>query len=205
MAEFSAQIIQDALNNLSECKLSITPSEQAYARGYPALVALGSRLAPDDENSVIALAYAAYGWMPTILKRLPDPEQSSAIGQLVGELRKSELSKVPELLTKQKGCLQVINGSVVGVSKFLHFCVPQKVPIWDSRIGKIFDCKWEYQVNNIDNFLSYVGSMAEFQNSDIFCVPEKLLTALDENGIDVKYISALRIVELCLFLEGKSR
>jgi hypothetical protein len=204
MSCFSKQTIQDAVQKLSERPLSIGARELEYARGYPALVALASRLKPEDENAVIALAYAAYGWMPTVLKKLPDSIQIKALGQLIGDLNASD-SEVLFLLQERRDILQSINGSVVGVSKFLHFCIPKKIPIWDSRIGKIFGCNWGYQVNNVDNFLSYVKVMGEYLKSEECCIPAKLLSTFNESGIKLHEVSTIRKIELCLFLEGGFR
>ncbi len=204
MPMFSAQVIEDALRQFSERELSITDSEGEYVRGYPALVELAGRVMPGDENSVISLAYAAYGWMPTILKKLPDKDQVKALGELVKDLRKID-SGALSLLKEKRNILKAINGSVVGVSKFLHFCAPQKIPIWDSRIGKIFDCHNWNLVNNIDNFLAYVKAMDEHQKNENFVVLDKLLAEFKKAGIDFSRISPLRKLELCLFLEGKFR
>lgn len=203
---FAKKVIQDAILAFSKRPLSIGASEREYFRGYPALVALASRLKPYDENAVIALAYAAYGWMPTILKKLPEKAQAERLGKLIGDLSGS--LDVVSLLNDNKADLQAINGSVVGVSKFLHFCVPDKIPIWDSRIGKIFGCKWDYQVNNIDNFLGYVRVIGEYEKgeqSNLTNKPKPWDKALEALGIEIQGISTLRKIELCLFLEGKFR
>jgi hypothetical protein len=163
---------------------------------------MGRDLDTENEHSIIALAYASYGWMPTILKSLPDSNQAALLGKLVTTLRSSKIDEVVSSLCENHELLQSINGSVVGMSKFLHFCVPEKIPIWDSRIGKIFGCRGPYQVNNIKNFLSYVKIMVAFDGRGTMELPASLDKVLAETAPPGVMISNLRKLELCLFLQG---
>jgi hypothetical protein len=198
MANFTDNIICSTIQEFDKKEIKVTDSDREFLRGYSALIELACRSDLGNENEVIALAYAAYGWMPTMLKRLPGKIELSQLKDLVGHLREPS-SDVVCLLKRHQSLLRSINGSVIGISKFLHFCAPRKIPIWDKWVAKVFECNQWNQINNEDNFIKYVGVMNQYVDSGRFSVPEWL-----ELECYVTNNSMLRKLELCLFLGGRS-
>lgn len=48
---------------------------------------------------------------------------------------------------------KVVNNSIVGVSKLLHFISPEVYTIWDSRVASYLEVK---DINNVQNFCNYL-------------------------------------------------
>ncbi|WP_280349922.1 hypothetical protein [Pseudomonas sp. BN414] len=104
---------------------------QSYIRAYPHILAsLRSRQVLDEQDFVCG-AHMVYGWMPTILEI--HASESLDVRNGVALLNKASA----------EGCLsedeierlaQLVNRSVVGASKLLHFVNPEAFAIWDSRI-----------------------------------------------------------------------
>ncbi|NND23336.1 MAG: hypothetical protein HKN86_01450 [Acidimicrobiia bacterium] len=100
-----------------------------------------------------------YGWMPTI------PYQNKKFS----EITKTELSLLLKVydhagdngITKSEleQIIPFVNNSIVGLSKMLHFINKDRYAIWDSRIAKVFGLNYNYQVNNIDQYLIYNEAM----------------------------------------------
>jgi hypothetical protein len=97
--------------------------------------------------------YFTYGWMPTI------PEiKIGNIDRLITSLNRV---KKGDYLTENdleflKG---VVNNSIVGASKLLHFIRPDTYPIWDSNIAGYFSKSRKphaYEVNNVQAYIGYI-------------------------------------------------
>mgnify|MGYP001234675850 CR=1 FL=1 len=97
--------------------------------------------------------YFTYGWMPTIPEiKLEDSERLINCLNLV---KSGNILPVDDL-EFFKG---VVNNSIVGGSKLLHFIRPDKYPIWDSNIAGFFKTDGKlhaYAVNDIRIYRSYM-------------------------------------------------
>lgn len=94
-----------------------------------------------------------YGWMPTIFEFCTNQfEEALAI------LNNAKKGKIPtkEELAVLKGLL---NNSLVGTSKLLHFVNPSIFAIWDSRVYRYLTGKepHDYRIGNFESFLSYLS------------------------------------------------
>ncbi|WIW43910.1 hypothetical protein ML401_20580 [Bradyrhizobium sp. 62B] len=78
--------------------------------------------------------------------------------KLLADLSLVKLDGVAATLTKhvETGALRAVNNSTVGTSKLLHFFFPEKVPIWDSVLGKSFGLVHDYEWSREDRFIKYV-------------------------------------------------
>jgi hypothetical protein len=100
----------------------------AYLRSYPEFLRYFQELPSINYHHLIIAANFAYGWMPTTLRFKSDRFDEAVI--LLNR------AKAGELLTDEDlWCLiHLINNSMVGVSKLLHFVNPEQYAIWDSRV-----------------------------------------------------------------------
>lgn len=168
-----------------------------YIRSYPHLVRFFQGRTTITESDVVCGAHMVYGWMPTILELHPDPE-------------KLDLQRAAEVLTRARveeqmdlevlnglGCL--INNSIVGASKLLHFVAPNHFAIWDSKVYSFVHGSksrpHNYRVNSAEEYLTYLGRLRDLSKASRFgafhaSVQKKL-------GYDV---SPLRSLELVMFL-----
>jgi len=93
---------------------------------------------------------------------------------------------------------KIVNNSIVGVSKLLHFVNPNYYLIWDSRVARYFQIK---NVNNIDNYLKYLD----------FChsLSKNLLDKVYHNICVIepsfKKATKLRTLEFIFFNLGKTK
>lgn len=178
--------------------LVYVPQLDSYIESYPYLTSHFSNKTVIEPSDVVLGAHMVYGWMPTIL------------GLDTGAVRGASLQQVAVLLTLAKSRdlnadeLQsvkgMVNNSIVGVSKLLHFIEPTRYPIWDSRI--YFFCHGKaghaYQVNNIDAYLSYRSRLVELMSHPRF--------ADFHASVNTKIgypVSGLRALELIMFLAAR--
>lgn len=106
-------------------------SDDPYIASYPHLLAFFEPKAAFNSTDVVCGTHMVYGRMPTILELYPDVERC-------------DLMAAAAMLTKAKhgsgldaweieALAGLVNNSVVGVSKLLHFVAPHNYAIWDSK------------------------------------------------------------------------
>ena len=100
-------------------------------------------------SDLIIAANFTYGWMPTILDF--KARNFAECAQILDRSRAEKLLEDEELLRLAR----LINNSLVGTSKLLHFANPEVYPIWDSRVCK-FLTGTTYPVNRFLVFRAYV-------------------------------------------------
>ncbi len=149
-----------------------------------------------------------YGWMPTIFhfKSLETTKLEEAL-TIINKYKDSESieTEEPEDLEKLK---ELLNNSIIGTSKLLHFINPDKYAIWDSRVHAFIRKNYEdsgigYEPNNTKNYLKYIQLLNEIKSYPNFKTDfyKPLKDAIKE-----KYnykISQLRAIEMILFLSSK--
>lgn len=138
-----------------------------------------------------------YGWMPTVLSLYPIApliDFSSGANLLnkaksTGSLLNSEIEKLAS----------VVNNSLVGTSKLLHFVSPQKFPIWDSKIYAFLfnEAPSSYRVNRIAKYRRYLEHLDQLQQDTRFT---SFHTSV--NGKVGYQVSKLRALELIMFLNA---
>jgi hypothetical protein len=106
--------------------------ENSYIIAYPYILVHFQSLNDFTERDFVCGAHIVYGWMPTVLDL--NPAKSSINFRRGGELltqarRDGNLSD-----TEIQQLAGLVNRSLVGVSKLLHFTAPNAFAIWDSKI-----------------------------------------------------------------------
>ena len=136
--------------NLANC-LERDNEEDGYNKSYYHFVKYFERKDKITEHDLVIGANFTYGWMPTILNFKLD-EFSSAIS-ILNQAKGSERISDAQLYTLKK----LINNSLVGVSKLLHFINPNVYAIWDSRVCNFLTGKSHaYKVQKIELFWAYL-------------------------------------------------
>jgi hypothetical protein len=120
------------------------------------------------------------------------PEQGAQLltrAKRTGELTNEEIASLASL----------INNSLVGTSKLLHFVAPENFAIWDSRIYRfLFErTPHVYRVRSVELYREYLETLAQLRSDSRFpsfhrSVNEKL---------DYP-VSTLRAIELIMFLNA---
>jgi hypothetical protein len=173
------------------------PTDSSYIVSYPYLRNFFAGKARFEVEDIVCGAHMVYGWMPTALDLYSNPPNIS-------------LQAGADLLTKAKiqGSLlegeieilaSLVNNSVVGASKLLHFALPTSFAIWDSNIyAFIFQEKaHHYRVNCASPYKSYLGQLELYRLDARF--PQFHESVNKKIGYDV---SGLRALELIMFLNA---
>jgi hypothetical protein len=140
-----------------------------------------------------------YGWMPTILELHPGPPGLDFNGGAKLLTRAKHNEALSDNDIDSLSCL--INHSLVGASKLLHFVAPSKFAIWDTKVyAFVFEEKpYNYRVNQIANYRHYLNKLAQLQSDPRFGA---FLRAVNKKiGYDV---SPLRSLELVMYLNPDS-
>ena len=189
---------------LSGLKTAIGRSKSSYLDAYGAMVSSAKKLAHSgDADAFVAVAYMAYGWMPTILDTF-GPKTTEPDGrnwqEIIEKLQNAgqtgfkarSLNDADHLIDRLDD-RSLVNGSWVGFSKFLHFINPECFPIWDSRVAMHWaaeqpahwhNSKWAYRA-----YLKFC--FAELETEAVSAV---------KSVLDAPEISDMRALELALFL-----
>lgn len=144
------------------------------------------------EQDLIIGANFTYGWMPTILN-FKSKKFVLAVS-ILNSARSSNRISDEDLLT----LVTLINNSLVGVSKLLHFVNPNVYAIWDSRVCNFLTGKsYNQKVQNIDLFWSYLD-LCKRVSAD----PE--FVSIHRNYIKkIKFkITPMRTVEQIMFINS---
>lgn len=175
-------------------KQEYSPSN--YEISYPYFVDFFKNKKEITERDLIISANFVYGWMPTILKLNKNSKEYSIenlIKDSVKILNKIHYSN--KALEKEdiETLMKLINNSVVGVSKLLHFINPEKYPIFDSKISKYLNVKI-----NPKNYIDYVSKCNELITSSNYENIHKRY--LEKTRQDKSKITKIRSLENLIFL-----
>jgi hypothetical protein len=171
--------------------------ENSYILSYPHILAYFQSLNDFSAQDFVCCSHIVYGWMPTVLDLYPSQSNIN-------------LQQGAELLTsaKQQGHLndidieqlaRLVNNSLVGASKLLHFTSPNNFAIWDSKIYFfIFNEKpHNYRVNRISNYREYLSRLKNILQKPGFDLFHSSINA--KLGYEV---TPFRAIELIMFLNS---
>lgn len=163
----------------------------------------------ETKEDFIKLIAFAYSWMPTIPKKVKLNIQSKdwrEYKQLIDKLKRSrkvdkQVVILDELFEK---IVPVINNSIVGTSKVLHFIAPKKVPIIDSNVITA----WNALFNPEDK--------KDLNNNAIVTLPKKMGSSKNQQKLYLGYYTnihkwtaavssniTIRDIEILLYKYGK--
>lgn len=164
--------------------------DDSYLRSYQALAKHFDSVYTFDVDTFIVAAHAIYGWMPTILELTieADDHLSRAVSALNRARR--EFFRDDEL----DHLVRVVNNSLVGVSKLLHFASPDRFAIWDSNVYQfVFEKKpYHYRMNSTKEFADYHETLRRLNADSRF--PALQLAVNEKLNYVVKPFRALELV-----------
>lgn len=175
------------------------PESDPYIAAYPALRDYFNCLKEIKADDVIRGAHMVYGWMPTVLSlntSTPDEGRLERAATMLNSARRGIDLKMGDLAALAK----LVNNSVVGASKLLHFAAPDFYAIWDSKVCRFVtgsDRTYHQQVNDVQKYMTYIERLKVLQkHRDFKGFHAKVNTK-------VKYeVSPLRALELVMFLNA---
>ena len=181
-----SEIIQDGL--------SLTIEQNSYLNSYPEFLRYFEKIEQITKHEFIIGVNFSYGWMPTIFEFKSENFEEVVI--ILNRVKGGLIPTVDELNILKT----MINNSLVGTSKLLHFINPSLIPIWDSRVYKYLLGRNPSQNSISDpiNFLDYV----RYCNSVIQEVRFPFLNNYLEMHVGYE-MSPMRIVEIVMYLNGR--
>ena len=94
----------------------------------------------------------------------------------------------------------LVNNSLVGVSKLLHFIAPHRYPIWDSRVAAYLYPNLPYARMNLPStYETYAAACAEVVGDPAFAPAHESI-----NRKIGQPVSALRAAELVMYTGGRA-
>jgi len=169
---------------------------QSYYLSYPEFLKYFSDLKTITRHNLTIGINFTYGWMPTIFDFRSDKFNEALI--ILNEVKKGNKLTADNLVLL-KGLL---NNSLVGTTKLLHFIKPDNFAIWDSRVYRYLTGK-EPHDNRIGNYNTYLDYLT-------FCdylTKQKEFNSLQKNiEKQVGYsITAFRVAELIMYSNGAKK
>ncbi|MDD3769374.1 MAG: hypothetical protein PHV10_02055 [Sulfuricurvum sp.] len=139
------------------------------------------------EEDLIISANFTYGWMPTILNF-----KSNKFNECVDILNVSKTKNRLEY-EEIKTLKTLVNNSLVGTSKLLHFINPDKYAIWDSRVCKFLsNVTHKYFIEQIDIYFSYLDICKELtQKQDYDFIHQRYIQCVGHDATKMKSIEQL--------------
>jgi hypothetical protein len=178
-------------------KTSSINSKDSYIISYPYMIAFFASKEVIRAEDLVCGAHMVYGWMPTILELYTDKGNLN-LGQaaeLLSRVKKGGGITDGDMTELSK----LINNSLVGASKLLHFVSPDNFPIWDSKVFMfVFNTRpHNYRVNKTENYRKYIEVLSRLQEDPRF---ESLHNSMNQKiGYEV---SSLRALELVMYLNA---
>ena len=175
-------------------RLSVKRSDLLYIRVYPSFVGFFRGREKLTASDFVIAANFTYGWMPTILKLCGTDVDWKKAAELLTSAKSTRM-KSGEI----KFLKGLVNRSLVGVSKILHFVNPNEHAIWDSRVYRYLTGEEPYyhRVSDVEKFLRYLEICDEIAGwPDLPVEIERLSRKI---GQDLK---PFRAIELTMYVNG---
>lgn len=176
---------------LNDAEKIVFTENDSYINTYPEFIKYFDQINPGNinEHNLVVASHFVYGWMPTII-RLDLKEKKEAL-RLLNDVRGGHQLSEIELNSLKK----VVNNSLVGVSKLLHFINPKDYAIWDSKIFKyLTDKKSTYGIGKPKLYLNYLEEIKKISKHKNY---NKLHTII--SGYFDYEIHPTRAIELTMF------
>jgi hypothetical protein len=161
----------------------------SYIISYPHFIQFTQEKETLELQELTIAANLVYAWMPTVF--VWKNNNFDRVLELLNDVKKNNVELTKDEFNEVRS---LINNSVVGTSKILHFINPTLYPIWDSKIN-VFLGGIKKETNNTDHYFEYLNI---FRKLDL--ASEKSLIA-DGISAQVGYqVSFARAFEMVLFM-----
>lgn len=177
-----------------DCAHVPTPKPGSYEVSYPEFLEYFRAVPSLTKHHLIIAANFSYGWMPTILDFRSDA-YDDAVGYLE-RARQSDDLEPHELFALSR----LVNNSMVGASKLLHFASPSNYAIWDSRVAKYLGASPILGVRSGEQYAAYNDCCRSI------CGRPEASTVADRVGEVIGYrVHPMRAIELVMYHGGVAK
>lgn len=173
------------------------PRDNSYIVSYPHILDHFQSITEFSKRDFVCSAHIIYGWMPTILTlnlgnspiNLQRGAELLTQAKRTGQLADNDIEQLARL----------VNNSLVGVSKLLHFTTPNGFAIWDSKIYSFVfeETPHNYRVNQLVKYREYMSRLDEIKRRQGFQAFHESVKS--KVGYEV---GSLRAIELVMFLNS---
>ncbi len=180
---------------------TLVDPKDSYIISYPHILKYFQGIDKFSVEDLVCGAHMIYGWMPTILHL--HPNEVSLEGGVVILKKVKESGYIPGKYNDLEKLAKLVNHSLVGASKLLHFVAPEKFAIWDSLIYTyVFNEPASYnKLKKIDKYQKYIHGLEETKKETGFEAFRRGVCAkIGDNNTE---ISAFRAIELIMFLYAR--
>jgi hypothetical protein len=188
LAGFEHQLDLD-LDRISSLRSVADRRIYTYLVAYPDFLSYFATLHTIDARAVVIGSALAYSLMPTAIN-LRENDISSLLDPL--NTLKQEGRRLPNDRLLQLKSL--VNNSIVGTSKLLHFIRPDVYPIWDSRIDRFIHGDG-LDTNSLDRYVKYLNHFDRIAPEPVFAAVRQSL------GEKLGYaVTGARAFEMVMYL-----
>lgn len=168
-------------------------TDSPFTYSYFAFLQYFRDLSHIDAQHVIIGANFTYGWMPTMLRfKSTQFEQAASI---LNQVKQGEKIGHSDLLF----LAHLINNSLVGVSKLLHFIAPTQYAIWDSRVASYLHPKLSHHLlHHTRTYSNYIQTCNE-----LIVQPEFVSVHQSINHKIGQPVTSMRAVEIVMYTKGR--
>jgi hypothetical protein len=183
---------------LGEMRTLDVTADDPYIRVYPAFLRFFNERKTITQDDFVIAANFTYGWMPRMLTLRGTDRNWNEAANLLQKARDVRLDSALDL----DYLMEMVNNSLISVSKILHFVNPKRHAIWDSRVYKYLTNEepHSYRLHNTDNYLRYLEICDEIASWT------ELSVEIDSLRKKIRQkCSVFRAIELTMFIEGAKR
>lgn len=186
-------IIKKEVQDVIHDSAKVEKPSRNYMASYHAFIEYFESIETIDKQAFLIGCSMAYSWMPRIPKikvaQIDDCLPALNEFKRTGSISDNDLIKL----------ISIINDSVVGTSKFLHFILPDMIPIWDRRVYYYLteETPYAYRLKSIENFNLY----RKFCNEIV--LDSRLNHLVDATQEFTGQVTPLRSVEFVMYSMGQ--
>lgn len=161
-----------------------------YLATYPHMRATVAGFTSISDNELYSTISMVYGLMPTAMN-LRHGDMEPFISPLNALHDAGQRLSTAEV----EGLKALVNNSIVGTSKLLHFLAPETYPVWDSRINRFLHGQDRPETNSVPLYLDYLADFDRLRADADF----EVLRRSVEGKLGYP-VSAARVFELIMYM-----
>jgi hypothetical protein len=185
--------LEKVLRDAKGCGITTEPSVDLSYKHFVAFFKDAGEITPHE---VVIGASFTYSWMPTTLTLRHEDQLENVAAYLEAVRHGNDLDRESLSLINS-----VVNNSMIGTSKLLHFVNPGRYVIYDKWVDTyLYGKPSDAHLYSVEHYMSFTcGCRRSVEDKRFKAVHQHVNASL---GYDV---SALRALELVMFLTAKER
>ena len=166
---------RELLNKLIKVAETFKTEDDNYIISYSHFLKYFADLDEIKEHHLIIGMSFTYSWMPTILNFKTEKGNNlenniKNVLELLNKVKKEKKTNILLSNTELAKVKELLNNSLVGTSKLLHFINPKQYAIWDSRVFRFLNNEepHKYKLEKPKTYLEYLDFIENLKNEKAF-------------------------------------